>query len=70
MENLFEYVILGILASSVVMLDIWAIRDIGNFPLDKGRKKWIWTNVVMLMPLLGGFLYWSLGRKDLIAINS
>lgn len=70
MENLIEYIILGILASTVVMLDIWAIRDIDKFPLDKGRRKWIWTNVVMLMPLLGGFLYWSLGRKDLIAINS
>ncbi len=69
MENLLGIIIFSTLAMLVVIIDIWAILDIAKFPLDRGRKKWIWTNIVMLLPIAGGLIYFYVGKKDLLAIN-
>ncbi|MEE1944345.1 PLDc N-terminal domain-containing protein [Pedobacter sp. KR3-3] len=69
MENVLGILAFSILAIIVLAIDIWAILDIAKFPLDRGRKKWIWTNIVMLLPIAGGLIYFYVGKKDLLATN-
>lgn len=67
MENLLGILFFSTLAIIVVTIDMLAILDIAKFPLDRGRKKWMWTNMVMLLPIAGGLIYFYVGRKDLAA---
>lgn len=69
MANLSGIFFCAVLALVVVAIDIWAILDIAKFPLDRGRKKWIWTNIVMLLPIAGGLIYFYVGKKDLLAVK-
>jgi hypothetical protein len=49
----------------IVILDLWAIIDISRNSYKKLRKKWLWTNIVMLFPVFGVLAYIFIGRRIL-----
>lgn len=66
METLIGYLVFFI-ALLVTAIDVFAIQSISKFPLDRRRRKWAWTNIVMLLPIVGGLIYFYVGKKDLLA---
>jgi len=50
----------------IIVLDIWAVLEISRVSYKKRREKWLWTNVVLLFPLFGVFIYLFYGRRRLI----
>ncbi len=59
----FPSIIFFIAAIPVILLDIWAVRDIAKYSYKQRDKKWAWTNVVLLFPFFGVFVYICYGRK-------
>ncbi|HXI00996.1 MAG TPA: PLD nuclease N-terminal domain-containing protein [Sphingobacteriaceae bacterium] len=49
----------------IIILDLWAVLDIAKASYKQRRNKWLWTNVVLLFPLFGVFVYIFYGRKKL-----
>ncbi|MDF3076746.1 MAG: Phospholipase D-nuclease N-terminal [Sphingobacteriaceae bacterium] len=54
-----------IAAMPIICLDIWAVLDISKVSYKKRREKWLWTNIVLLFPLFGVFVYVFYGRAVL-----
>lgn len=54
-----------ILLIPVIILDLWAVIDISKVSYKNRDQKWLWTNVVILFPLIGVFVYLFYGRKKL-----
>ncbi|SKB46957.1 PLDc N-terminal domain-containing protein [Daejeonella lutea] len=59
----FPMLIFFILAIPIIILDIWAVYDISKHPYKLRDKKWAWTNVVLLFPLFGVFVYIFYGKN-------
>lgn len=55
-----------IAAIPIIILDLWAVLDISKKSYKKRQEKWLWTNVVLLFPLFGVFIYIGYGRKTLL----
>lgn len=53
-------------AIPIIVLDIWAVLDIAKVSYKKRQEKWLWTNVVLLFPLFGVFIYLLYGRRKLL----
>jgi len=49
----------------IIILDIWAVLDISKISYKKRREKWLWTNIVLIFPLFGVFVYIIYGRRNL-----
>jgi hypothetical protein len=58
-------VILAIVVMLVMFVNIYVILDISKFPYSKRRQKWMWTNVVLFLPLFGSLIYFLIGKKIL-----
>lgn len=61
----FPILIFFIALIPVIILDLWAIIDISSASSKNRDQKWLWTNVVILFPLFGVFVYLFYGRKRL-----
>ncbi|MDO8580119.1 MAG: PLDc N-terminal domain-containing protein [Candidatus Omnitrophota bacterium] len=52
----------GILGIIVLILDIIAIVDTLNSPMDTG-KKILWIILIIFLPVIGMILYFLIGKK-------
>lgn len=53
----------GILGLVIFVLDIIAIMDVIKSSYDGGKKA-LWIILILLLPVLGMFLYFLLGKKS------
>ncbi|WP_207429004.1 PLDc N-terminal domain-containing protein [Pedobacter sp. SYSU D00535] len=60
---LFYEIYFYVLAIIVVSIDLWAVIDISKSSYKQRKDKWLWTNIVLLLPLFGVFVYLAVGRK-------
>gem|GEM_PF-2196421 len=58
-------IILAIVVMLIMLVNIYVILDISKFPYNKRRQKWMWTNVVLFLPLFGSLIYFLIGKKIL-----
>ncbi|WP_426329680.1 PLDc N-terminal domain-containing protein [Pedobacter sp. R-06] len=58
-------IILAIVVMLIMLVNIYVILDISKFPYSKRRQKWMWTNVVLFLPLFGSLIYFLIGKKIL-----
>ena len=62
-------VILLILMIPCVIVALWATIDISKASYHRKDQKWLWTNLVILFPLIGPFIYLYYGRKKLFDLT-
>ncbi|NII82903.1 PLDc N-terminal domain-containing protein [Pedobacter sp. SG918] len=58
-------IILAIVVMLIMLVNIYVILEISKFPYSKRRQKWMWTNVVLFLPLFGSLIYFLIGKKIL-----
>lgn len=49
----------------VVICNILAVLNISKFSFRQRRAKWFWTNVVLVLPLIGLLFYVFIGKNSL-----
>ncbi|RXF67750.1 PLDc N-terminal domain-containing protein [Arcticibacter tournemirensis] len=61
-----EYLVIIYSVGIVICLfDILIVLQISRYPYSKRKEKVLWTNVVLLLPFFGIFLYYLVGRDRL-----
>ena len=61
--------IILILMIPCVIIALWATIDISKASYHRKDQKWLWTNIVILFPLIGPFIYLYYGRKKLFDLT-
>ena len=49
----------------LVLLQVWMVYVISNYPASAHKLKRKWTRVVVTLPLFGALIYFLVGRAEL-----